>query len=329
MNLKQFNKNYQYNSKYNMPKIKKIVRNLMKEDINPHLFDFLFRFNTRNYPQTCHSILDLPGEFEKIEDTAVFVIDNGVLQMDYAESIAPDGKMVKRNALNDVEHQSCKLSDEKVIQIFNYCLYMTIQHKKPCYPIVVTNHDYGKEYEDFDIEGFSFRIFFRIFDKEKIYEILNTLTKKDYTKEELSSADYINLLFCIIFAKKPYAKDIIEKIAYLFATIERITFNHQLDLHLALKMTIKYHFRDDEKKVEELLCMITKAINQSWVDELEGYEVKQFTIEELKSKLSDLEVRNSDLEAKYSESESRNSELQAENERQRKRIEELENISRS
>ena len=76
---------------------------------------------------------------------------------------------------------------------------------------------------------------------------------------------------------------------------------------------------------------------------LEGYEVKQFTIEELKSKLSDLEVRNSDLEAKYSESESRNSdleakysesesrnsELQAENERQRKRIEELENISRS
>lgn len=67
----------------------------------------------------------------------------------------------------------------------------------------------------------------------------------------------------------------------------------------------------------------------NWVDELEGYEVKQFTIEELKSKLSDLEVRNSDLEAKYSESESRNSELQAENERQRKRIEELENISRS
>ena len=70
-------------------------------------------------------------------------------------------------------------------------------------------------------------------------------------------------------------------------------------------------------------------LNNTGEGNLEGYEVKQFTIEELKSKLSDLEVRNSDLEAKYSESESRNSELQAENERQRKRIEELENISRS
>ena len=70
-------------------------------------------------------------------------------------------------------------------------------------------------------------------------------------------------------------------------------------------------------------------LNNTGGGNLEGYEVKQFTIEELKSKLSDLEVRNSDLEAKYSESESRNSELQAENERQRKRIEELENISRS
>lgn len=290
MNNLKFNTNYNYNSIHNIGKIKNLVKELNDGDVNPQLFDFLFRFNTRNYPKTCHNVLDLPGIFDKLEDTAVIVIDDGVCQMDYAESIKPDGRMVKRDSLNDAEHQTGKLSDNKVKDIFDYCLYTTIQHKKPCYPIVVTNYDYGKEYDDYVVEGFSFRIYYRIFNKERIYEILNILSKKDYTKEELSDADYINLVFCIIFAKKPYAQDVVSYIAYFFASIEKITFNHQMDLHLALKMTIKYHFRGNDKKIEELLEMITKAIHQSRVDNVSGYEVEQFTIDELRDKYSKLKA---------------------------------------
>ena len=311
MDISKFNSNYQYNSKYNMHKILKIVNELKKEDINNQLFDFLFRFNARNYPKTVHELLELPGIFKKIEDTAVIVVDDGILQMDHTESVAPDGDLVQRNSIVDVEHQSNKLDFDKVKKIFDYCLNTTILHKKLCYPIVVTNYDYGKEFEDYDIEGFSFRIYFRIFNMQKVYEILNKIKQKDYTKEELSNADYINLIFCIIFAKKPYAQDVISKIAHLFATIEKIRFNHQMDLHLALKLAIKYHFRGNDEKIEEFLIMITMAIHESRVDHVTGYEVEQFSIDELKTK-------NSILKAEY---ERQRRVLEAENERQRRVLE--------
>ncbi len=83
-----------------------------------------------------------------------------------------------RDAVNDVEHQSWKLDPDKVLIIFEYCLYKTIELKKPCYAIVVTDYDYGKEYEDYIVEGFPFRIHFRIFNEQRIYKTLNTLSKK-------------------------------------------------------------------------------------------------------------------------------------------------------
>lgn len=64
MDLRKFNTNYRYNSKYNVNKIGKIVRKLMEEDVNPHIFDFLFRFNIRQYPQASHIVLDLPGNLK-------------------------------------------------------------------------------------------------------------------------------------------------------------------------------------------------------------------------------------------------------------------------
>ena len=300
MDEKRFNRNYKYNSKYNMPKICKTVKGFMEEPVNPQLFDFLFRYNARNYPKTTHEELELPGEFKQIEDTAVFVIGNGVLQMDYAESITPCG-IVERDAANDVEHQTGKLNPDKVKIIFEYCLYTEIQLKKPCYPIVVTNHDYGKEYEDYTVEGFSFRIYFRIFNKEVIYKSLNTLMEKDYNQEVLSDADYLNLVYCIIFAKKPFAQDVIEKASYLFASIENIKFNHQLDLHMALKMAIKYYF--DDEKIEELLTVITKAVDASRMDKFGGYEVEQFTIQELEDKISVLKAEKSKHELELSSKE--------------------------
>lgn len=121
MNYK-FNSNYEYNSKHNMPKIRKIVRHFKEEPVNPRSLDFIFRYNARNYPRATHKELELPGEFKQIEDTAVFVMDNGVLQMDHAESVTPDGGIVERDAANDVEHQTGKLRQDKVEKIFEYCL---------------------------------------------------------------------------------------------------------------------------------------------------------------------------------------------------------------
>ena len=129
----------------------------------------------------------------------------------------------------------------KIRDIYEYCLYATIQHQKPCYAIVVTNHDYGKEYEDYVIDGFSFRIYYRIYDKKKVYKLLNTLKNKDYIKEEMSNKEFIRFVYCLVFAKMPYAKDVVEKLVNLFCSMERLTHKQQLDLHLSLKTMIKYH----------------------------------------------------------------------------------------
>ena len=37
-------------------------------------------------------------------------------------------------------------------------------------------------------------------------------------------------------------------------------------MHLALKMTIKYHFKGNKKKIKELLTVITKVIDSSKID---------------------------------------------------------------
>lgn len=286
MKPEKFNSNYNHNTRYNLKKIKKIVDGMMKEKVNPQTLDFLFRYNTRNYPKTSHDELELPGKFNEIKDSAVFIINDTAKQMDYLETIKPDNKMVQREAANNVEQQTGILNDPKIKDIFDYCLYTTIQLKKPCYAIVVTDYDYEKEYEDYVVEGFSFRIYFRIYNKNRIYKLLNMLKRKDYSKVELSNRDYIRFIYCLIFAKKEFAKEIIEELTYLFATIEKIKFVHQLDLHLALKMMIKFRFKDDLTRKEELLTMITKSVHESKHDEVTGYEVKQKSVEELKNELN-------------------------------------------
>ena len=142
--------------------------------------------------------------------------------------------------------------------------------------------------------------------------MLNTLRNKDFKQEVLTDVEYLRLIHCIIFAKEPFAKDVIEKASNLFALMENIKFNHQIDLHLALKMTIKYYFSDDEK-IEELLTMITKAVDTNRIDEFEGYEVKQYTIEELKAEKTELQTVNTELQTVNTELQTVNTELQSEN----------------
>ena len=74
MNRIIFNSNFRYNSQYNMDKINELVDLIMEEDVNPQTLDFLFRFNSRGFPETYHEVLGLPGNFEEVKDSMVFVI---------------------------------------------------------------------------------------------------------------------------------------------------------------------------------------------------------------------------------------------------------------
>ena len=47
--------------------------------------------------------------------------------------------------------------DKKQI-IFEYCLYAIMNLKKPCYPYVVTNYEYGEDFIEYYIEDLSIKV---------------------------------------------------------------------------------------------------------------------------------------------------------------------------
>lgn len=52
----------------------------------------------------------------------------------------------------------------------------------------------------------------------------------------------------MIFAKKLYACDVVEKLAVLITAIKNVTFDIRRDLFFSLCMMVKYHFKDYKKR---------------------------------------------------------------------------------
>jgi hypothetical protein len=264
MNLHEKN-----NKKHNdhQKKVKRIVGQIMENEITNMPFDYLFRRNINKYPETNHKLLGLPGEFKNKENTSVFVNEKAALEMDYLESVLPDGDLITREASINVEHETGILKVEKGHSIFEYCLNTTIMLKKLCYPYIVTNYDYNSDILFYFIEGIILIIRLIIFNEKKVYETLNTLNEKDYSKEEFSIEDYVLFTYCMVFAKKPYAQDVIENLARLFKSIGNINNDLKKDLHSSLCLMIKYHF-EDKTQIEELITMITNEMQEEELDEL-------------------------------------------------------------
>ena len=62
----------------------------------------------------------------------------------------------------------------------------------------------------------------------------------------------------MIFAKKPYACDVVEKLAVLITAIKNVTFDIRRDLFSSLSMMVKYHFKDYKKG--ELIKMMLQSV---------------------------------------------------------------------
>ena len=267
----KFNKKNDEKHNNHKKMVKKVVFQIMKNKITTMPFDYLFRNIIDRFPETNHKLLGLPGEFKKKENTTVFVNEKTSLEMDYLESVFPDGDLIKRESSINVEQETLEIRPEKCDRIFEYCLNKTIALKKPCYPFVATNYNYKADALLHYVEGIIFFIRLIIFDEKRVYEILNKLNEKDYSKEEFSIEDYVLFNYCMVFAKKPYAKDIMEKLARLFESIDNISIDLKTDLHSSLCLMIKYHFKD-AKKIEELITLITYAMEEEELEDLPNQE---------------------------------------------------------
>ena len=92
------------------------------------------------------------------------------------------------------------------------------------------------------------RINLIIYDDKKIEKVLNTLKKKNHFKEEFTGRNHVRFNQEQDFCQKPYACEVVEKLAEMFATIENVTSDIRGDLFYAVSGMIKYHFKDDDKK---------------------------------------------------------------------------------
>ena len=94
------------NIKNSGEELEKLVGEIMSRKVTSMPFDFQFRKSMGQYPQINHDELGLPGKFKNKEDPLIFVPDDGMLEMDYLESVISDGEKILREAAIDVEQET-------------------------------------------------------------------------------------------------------------------------------------------------------------------------------------------------------------------------------
>jgi hypothetical protein len=97
----------------------------------------------------------------------------------------------------------------------------------------------------------------------------------------------LKLAYCLIFAKKEFAKDIIEKIVF-FCNNRKNQIKPSTRFPPWLNIMIKYHFDGNHEKIRELIIMIIKAVHETKTDEIPSLEKMETYNHELECKTARL-----------------------------------------
>ncbi len=268
--------------------IEKLAEEILAREVTNMPFDFQYRRNMEEYPEINHKELGLPGIYQKTEDSIILVQDGNTYEMDYIESVLPDGEKIFRNAAINAEQETGHITSVKKEKIFEYYLNSIIKLKKIVYPYVITNYDYKSDFIDYVVENCPIRINLIIFNDKKVEKVLNTLKNKDYYKEEFTGRDHVRFNHCLIFAKKPYACEVVVDLAKIFTTIQHVTLDIRCDLFTALCMMIKYHLSDYNAK-KELIVMMLQSMTYEQRKKLTREERREFELAKL---LNDINIKD-------------------------------------
>ena len=239
--------------------IKKQVKNIMGIDITSQPFDNLVSRFMRDYPEANHKLLHFPGTFIKVIDSAIIHTGKTRIQTDYAEKTLIKSELYDY-AIILLEHQTGRLTPKKLKKILKYYIQTIGLHETICYIYVLTGEKYEK-FKDIEIEGVVFRINFVSYDKEKIDKTLNTLRNKDYDNEELSEIELLDFLFCLILTKAENFDDVVSKSIEIFNQMDNVNEKYRRDIYSTLIIMVKYHYRKNKNKMEELITMILEIYN--------------------------------------------------------------------
>ena len=266
---------------------------MIKENIhNP--WDISFRFITGKYPKEAHETYGFPGKFLKPLNTTVITEDGTALEMDYAAMILLEEDIHEKSALN-VEHQSTLPTQDKIDTIYKYNLHLVMTHRLPALSAIISPHKIEKE-----IYKSGHNIFGILpidAGDEEIYERLNNLKNKINNNRKLTLSEALNFTFIATFVSKEKGKEILDILARLFTQAE-LDSEWQLDIFFVLKTMIKTHFKDDEKKLRELLKMIIETIPKPDYRNMSLYEryimELEKTVDDYKTEIDDYKTEIDD-----------------------------------
>ena len=292
-------------------KVKRIVENIMNEK-NDNPRDSSFKFLQEYHGEAQHASLRYPGKFVKTLPTEVFTSNNRNLRMDGAELVNPDNTLPCQSTLNP-EQQTTEVISEKIHAMYDYKLHLTFKYKMPCLNVIVTNIGDNDHTVIYESHGDAFKTYVRVFTDEEINKRLNTLKNNIKNKKELSEIEVLDFAYVLLFAQENKAKEYSKNVANLFREVKNLNKSQQLDIHYVLKKLIRLHFRDDLKKTEELLTMITKAVHPEVLDSMTTLEKMNNKVEIMEKELTkmdnELSKKDSELSKKDSELSKKDNEL--------------------
>ena len=217
----------------------------------------------------------LPGKFVKSYPKIIVRRDGSQAEMDWLVLVDPDHITIFERTLINVEFQTKRVDEEKIIVIADYKDHAKTYFGLPVLTVIIVFDE--KEYEASVKEYAStasdiLRPIYIYMPWKEIEKRFNNLEIKILNKEKLSQEDAFNIAFLPMFAPKQKAKSITEKITKLFRKDETLDGKLRYDIAYVLGIMIRKYF-DCTSKGKELLKLIEREIDKSALMDVIEYEL--------------------------------------------------------
>ena len=226
---------------------------MKKEKTIHHADDVTLAYLIDVMPKKLHKRLKLPGKFIKNYPTRIVRRDGSEAEMDWLMQVDPDGETLFEKILINVEFQSGKVDKIKIKIIADYKDYSKTYYGMPVLTIIVITNGYEQsELEYSRAETDILRPHYIYMDSDEFDERLNNIENHI---DNLSEDEAIDIVLLPMFAQKNEAKNVTEKLTFLFSENKSITGKFRDDIGFALSLMVKKNF-NRTKKAKELLKML-------------------------------------------------------------------------
>ena len=220
-------------------------------------------------PDKLKHYFKLSGDFISNFPTKIFRRDGSEREMDWL-ILTKEGKTER---LILVEFQSYVVGTEKMKIIADCADYSKIYYGRPVLVVIIITDGYEASKKEYyrTASDILKPVYIRM-ELDELKERFNNLETKIFNQKKLTDDEALDMVFLAMFAPKSKAKQITEKITYLFCEDKSVTDIFRYDIAFGLYIMIRKYFGLTEKG-KELLKLIEPEIDKSRLKDVIDFEV--------------------------------------------------------